>query len=462
MKKQAKLFFVSMLVFATVLLTGCSSAGVGYMGLSQDINAFEEYAISGDVALNVSVSGFGETTDSPMKIKYTGECESIGKYHINADVTVDGNRIPMEIYMDGEKALIDKEAVLKMAAQNIEDEDTVKNFEAELADIKWLDVMDIEAVGANYMDIETLTVLQENAFAIVEYFAYNSFDKFNPDIFSGSSSKGYTLKINDYNIPTVTQSFITYIRDNYSAVKSDVAYICGLFTDELQAMNLDTAAVLDVLSLFENIDNVTVKDTSEQVAAALKGTNISSTVKKSSNVYTQAVSGKLVINDFLGENTKVTVDITSNTKYNINVNVNIVMPTKGVSGLSDIAAKQTPYAIDGTFFMNDELMYLTKSYDIYLFDTYEEIEVKAILKDNYNYFPMRQISEMFGETVIWDKATGEIYVLRDGEKIDMSGFVQNYRTYVKLRDFEKLGYKIDYEKDPELGGIAYISYNLYD
>ena len=460
MKKHFKLMFVSMLVLAMTLLAGCSAASVGYMGLTQDVNNLDEYAMSGDVSLSITASGFDETSTSTMKMKYTGEYESNGKYHINADVTMDGTSIPMEIYMDNEKALVNKDAVLKMVAQDDIEPETFAKLEAELADIKWLDANDIDVIGTDVLETDAITELQGNVFTIIEYFSQNSFADYDPGIFSGSSSKGYTVKINDSNLGNVTQSFITYVRDNYESVATDVNYYCQLMADELKAMELDTATVMEALAMFENIDDVTIEDTADQVAASLKGTNITSTIKKSGNAYTQTASGKLVINEILGEDTKISLGITSNAKIDSGADVDVTMPTEGVSSLAEIAKEQTPYAIDATFFMDDELLYLSKSYDIYLFDSYEEIEVKAILKDNYNYFPMRQISEMFGETVVWEKSTGEIYVLRDGQKIDMSGFVKDYRTYVKLRDFEKLGYQIDYEKDPDFGGIAYISYYL--
>ncbi len=60
------------------------------------------------------------------------------------------------------------------------------------------------------------------------------------------------------------------------------------------------------------------------------------------------------------------------------------------------------------------------------------------------YLPMRQITETFGEEVEWDAAASKAYVVRGEEKIDMSGKIVSGTTYIKVRDFEKLGYTVDY------------------
>jgi len=43
--------------------------------------------------------------------------------------------------------------------------------------------------------------------------------------------------------------------------------------------------------------------------------------------------------------------------------------------------------------------------------------------------------------------TRKAYVIRGNEKIDMTGVIVDSRTMVKVRDFEKLGYKITYTLD---------------
>ncbi|MDF2678141.1 MAG: hypothetical protein K0Q97_2481, partial [Bacillota bacterium] len=56
----------------------------------------------------------------------------------------------------------------------------------------------------------------------------------------------------------------------------------------------------------------------------------------------------------------------------------------------------------------------------------------------------RYIGESFGEEVMWDNENKKAYVVRDNVKIDMTGVLVDSTTMVKVRDFEKLGYKIGF------------------
>ena len=67
------------------------------------------------------------------------------------------------------------------------------------------------------------------------------------------------------------------------------------------------------------------------------------------------------------------------------------------------------------------------------------------------FVPMRQICDWFGEEVIWDSAEKKAYVDRAGNMIEMTGKIIEGRTFIKIRDFEKLGYGVNYEHNPDWG-----------
>ena len=77
---------------------------------------------------------------------------------------------------------------------------------------------------------------------------------------------------------------------------------------------------------------------------------------------------------------------------------------------------------------------------------------KAFLREDRIYLPMRQIVECSGLDVEWDGKTAYA-VMADGTKAELAGFIENGRTYVKVRDFEKVGVKVDYVGGSNLDGV---------
>ena len=82
---------------------------------------------------------------------------------------------------------------------------------------------------------------------------------------------------------------------------------------------------------------------------------------------------------------------------------------------------------------------------VYVESDYAEGEV--IVKDGRSYLPLRAICDMLGVDVEWNNAEKTAYV---GET-PMKGILQNGRSFVAVRDFEKLGYTVEYTSDAELG-----------
>lgn len=72
------------------------------------------------------------------------------------------------------------------------------------------------------------------------------------------------------------------------------------------------------------------------------------------------------------------------------------------------------------------------------------------LQDRQLYLPLRSVAEEFGETVSWDQQAKKAYIVRGDRQIEMTGILKDGKTYVKVRDFEKLGYGVSYEYDQEI------------
>jgi len=70
---------------------------------------------------------------------------------------------------------------------------------------------------------------------------------------------------------------------------------------------------------------------------------------------------------------------------------------------------------------------------------------KYLIIESRLYVPLRSITETLGEKVTWDQNAKKAYIVRGDDQIDMTGILKDSRTYIKVRDFEKLGYKVDYK-----------------
>ena len=86
----------------------------------------------------------------------------------------------------------------------------------------------------------------------------------------------------------------------------------------------------------------------------------------------------------------------------------------------------------------------------------EDIISSYILVEDRLYLPLRQICETFGEEVVWDSINNKAYVVRGSERIDMTGMIIEGRTYLRIRDFEKLNYKIDYVGGQEYNSVTIV------
>ena len=67
-----------------------------------------------------------------------------------------------------------------------------------------------------------------------------------------------------------------------------------------------------------------------------------------------------------------------------------------------------------------------------------------IVRDGRAYMPLRKICDMLGVDISWDKTARTAYVTVDGNRVDLAGILENGTSFVGVREFEKLGYTVDY------------------
>ena len=67
-----------------------------------------------------------------------------------------------------------------------------------------------------------------------------------------------------------------------------------------------------------------------------------------------------------------------------------------------------------------------------------------VVKNGRAYLPLRDICDMLGEDVGWEKATKTAYVMQNGKRVNMNVLLQDGKAFVGVRAFEQLGYTVTY------------------
>lgn len=67
-----------------------------------------------------------------------------------------------------------------------------------------------------------------------------------------------------------------------------------------------------------------------------------------------------------------------------------------------------------------------------------------VVRDGRAYVPLRAICDALGETVTWNKTERKAYIAQDGKNIAMEGILEGGKSFVGVREFEKLGYTVSY------------------
>jgi hypothetical protein len=70
--------------------------------------------------------------------------------------------------------------------------------------------------------------------------------------------------------------------------------------------------------------------------------------------------------------------------------------------------------------------------------------IDVIVEDETVYVPFRRVLEAFGEQVGWDAETRTAYVMRNGERVNMSGQIEQGNLFVDIISLEGLGFTVEF------------------
>ena len=389
------------IILAVGMLSGCSNNEISYVNLLNEFQQIGNTDVSGTVTLNVP---------KDLDITFTGEANVLENY-FNLDIsfrTVVNNKV---IDIKNEKLvtlndnLYVSKNLLKAYLEMTNTQTYTRRFDTIYKDVDFIKFSNFS------LDEYKMIVPEETMKAFSEYFE----DYKLKVVHSADNVKGYTLSVDTSDVNRIVEDTNAFISKNQSEFNDNLSY----------------ANVKKLLTPLTEIKDI------RSMTADYAGSSLEHTISKYKTKYRNKV------NLILTKNKENTIDFVLDLTCNLKDAITDFKP-ENVKEYKEISINDNDVSKVRILWNKDSNG--TTKVHIYNYDDVisEETTYDYVMKEDRIYLPLRAICEKLGETVEWDAETDKAYIIRGEEKIDMTGMVVNDRTMIKIRDFEKLSYKITY------------------
>ena len=480
-KKLKKPITILMIIMLSVTaFSGCGVSDVGYANLYMEASNIKSLTLTADMSfeldfsamysysyiepepfkLDMDISGdimrSAEDIYLDLKINY-GVNDTKKPYECNILMTDNALYVPV-------KDLIDI-AVLSFKYENDLSDKMCTDFKAalekELPTGDYALLIDFTENHSEYgPDVPTLNAKADD---IKKIFA-ESITKAFFNLESGLTQKaanGYTLEVTPDNAVAFADDLIKYISANKKAIYKEAADLAGklaeMFADDESLSELDFEALSEIRDneqgFYDAVDDMVSSYNEksdfdkDEFKLTVKGSYFKNTISESGGAYTSVCDAVL---NYKGEKF-------ASVKGQVTVKPANVS-TKTISRAAAAGIESIVETVDRVY----KKVNPAKEIEISWYNGSDWTRMQITLAEGSNwdytdsniengtmYLPMRQICEWFGEDVIWDNDVKKAYIVRGADMTEMAGKIVDGHTLVKIRDFEKLGYTVDYEYDKD-------------
>lgn len=460
MKKIISAILVGLMLITS--LAGCGVNELGYLNLSREISSLTQYGFDNLTSVKVAKEFTKEEYNVDFEIKGEVNMENLKDLYGTMDFKFKVNDIgvenPISIKFLNNKVYISKNAVIEL----IKYEKMLNNTEeygkiAEVLynnDLKDIDYI-VEDLSEEFAEIPDEEIPYTEVYDYAYEYLTKAFKGFDTKLIK-KINKGYSFELTPESTLEFVESLVGYLSKNKEAVFNEtinyienVSMILGEeiskeekdeIIAELEGSRQDFYDFVDEAVLFMEESNEL-----ELATSMFDDSIIKMDLVKEKDSYKQVIDAEIVYEDVSMGKVLSTTIIRPKDVEKVPVSGNTITLEEMEKAYTKAENKVNPV-------QKVELRWYADSYDAEVTkyrlggNTDWDYQPFTIIEGRI-YLPLRYIGESFGEEVDWDNISKKAYVIRGLEKIDMTGVLVDSRTMVKIRDFEKLGYKIDYIQD---------------
>jgi copper amine oxidase-like protein len=457
-KKLVSLAIVG--VMSISMLTGCGVNDLGYLKYTKDLSNITEYSFENTTTINVSEEMAGEEFNVDFTLDGEVNLEDLESMYMSFDLLFKVNDMgiesPMNFKVVDNKVYVSKNSLLEVItlARIMESDSEAKVMqEVYDNDLKDVDYILLTDLGDVYNDMS----YKEMSDSGYDYLT-KAFKGFDSKIIT-KTSKGYSIELSSENALTFIQNLFTYLYENKTIVFDEtVSYVKNLYSNmEVEGFTEEDKQEMFVEleesreDFYEFIDEAALFLASGELDTyidMIEDSKIKSEIYKEGKKYIEKDEVKIVYEGIemgsLVSETIIFPEIIEKTQ----IEGNIVEVEKLEGLLNTAEDKINPIQkMELEWYPGDEDAMVTSTR--LEGNTDFDIQPYTII-DGRIYLPLRYIGEAFGEEVSWEDATKTAYIVRGAEKIEVTGILFNSKTMIKVRDFEKLGYKVEFVQDGDL------------
>lgn len=480
MKGKKVTALILTVLFTISLLTGCSTAELNYLNLQKEIANLNLYGNHGELAIKLTELPASIVSGEADQIQLALIQNMLNSFSITYEGKVDSknNQAKYNFYLlDKNSAaktelftVILKETTLYLKLdrlvsflksfgdQNLNDElqslENVQYLSIDLKDLAKLSSDNPAQLGMmmNSSLLRNAQIQQLLWQKFITGLLTEVYGSFETGWVQAEGNK-FTLAVDSADVAKLIQPLLVYSIENIEQLGTYVeSFLTGLSSEELAMLGLDQAKVDSfLLDLQQIIPEITTNkaDYLAEVAEAtgeieqmfttmFAGSKITSSLEKKANdTYENTATIVLAICDPDNPQDRFSLALEASNSIAATTAFTVDIPATGVTKLTDLLTSSQQVM---------QVKVQQSSFTLTKKDGKQSSgPIKVQMLDNSTYLPLRQIAEAFGESVGWEQQTAKAYVERETGKIYLTGTVISGQTYIRIRDFEKLGYTIDWD-----------------